>query len=129
MQGTIRGHRATVWRGEDVLVFLLHTLENLNRASSYRDIAVGVFRFQRGLYDLSILTEDLSPDADNTFAQGNVAPFQPQQLPTPESQLRGRCNTAQTRRCAGFPQRKCRDSLVEGFSFPFAPALEEHSLS
>ena len=61
MQEAVRGHRITVWRGEYVLIFLLHAFENLNRIRSDRNVAVEVFRFQRGLAGFLFLCAILIP--------------------------------------------------------------------
>ena len=60
MEDAVRGHRAAVWRGEDVLIFLLHPLEDFDGFRSYRDAAVGVFCFQGCFHHLTVLTENLS---------------------------------------------------------------------
>ena len=65
-----------MWRGEDVLVFLLHPFEDFDGVRSYRNIAVGIFCFQRGFYHLAVLTENLSSNMDDAFAQINVGPLQ-----------------------------------------------------
>ena len=67
VQDAVRGHRASE-RGGYILVFLLHAVEDFDGIRSYRNIAVGIFRFQRGLHHLTVLTEDLSSDIkDATF--------------------------------------------------------------
>ena len=75
MEDAVWRHRASVWRGKDVFVFLLHAPEHFDCFCSYRDIAVGVFRFQRGPYHFSILSEDLPPDMDDPLGQINVGPL------------------------------------------------------
>ena len=85
VQDAVRGYGASVWRGEYILVFLLHTFEDFDGICSYRNIAVRVFRFQRGLHHLAILTKYLPPDVEDALVQINVAPFQSQQFSSPEA--------------------------------------------
>ena len=85
VQNAVRGHRASVWRGEDVFVLLLYAPEDFNCICSYHNIAVGIFRFQRGLDYFPILAENLSSDVDDPLVQINVAPFQTQQFSPPEA--------------------------------------------
>ena len=85
MKDAVWGYGASVWRREDVFVFLLHALEDFDGFRSYRNIAVGVFRFQRGLDNFPILAEDLSSDVDDPLVQIDIAPLQPQQFSPPET--------------------------------------------
>ena len=55
----------------------LHLSKKLYCVSPYRNVAVGVFCFQGCFHYYSILTQNLSLDADNAFVQVDIAPFQP----------------------------------------------------
>ena len=87
VQDAVRGYGASGWGREDVFTggSLLHLPQQFYRVGSYRDVAVGVFCFQRCFHNCSILPQDLSLDADNSFIQVNIAPFESQQLTSPQA--------------------------------------------
>ena len=119
MQDAVWRDGASGGRWKDVFTgrLLLYLPQQFYRVSSYRDVTVGIFRFQRGFHYCSILPQDLALDADNSFIQVNVAPFESQQLTAP--QAGGKVNIVQLEHPAALCFFEECVKAVQRKNFPF----------